>query len=57
MAYFECLHELKLIVDLMYEAGISRHALLHFRHGQVGRRADSKVEIQKPLEKSGGFLI
>src|SRR5882724_12934815 len=23
MAYFECLHELKLIVDLMYEAGIS----------------------------------
>ncbi|MBC9785394.1 ketol-acid reductoisomerase [Heliobacterium chlorum] len=24
MAYFECLHELKLIVDLMYEGGISR---------------------------------
>ena len=23
MAYFECLHELKLIVDLMYEAGVS----------------------------------
>ena len=23
MAYFECLHELKLIVDLMYEKGIS----------------------------------
>jgi ketol-acid reductoisomerase len=23
LAYFECLHELKLIVDLMYEAGIS----------------------------------
>src|SRR5690606_39127962 len=23
MAYFECLHELKLIVDLMYEAGIA----------------------------------
>jgi ketol-acid reductoisomerase len=23
MAYFECLHELKLIVDLMYEGGIS----------------------------------
>jgi len=22
MAYFECLHELKLIVDLMYEGGI-----------------------------------
>jgi len=24
MAYFECLHELKLIVDLMYEGGMSR---------------------------------
>ena len=22
MAYFECLHEMKLIVDLMYEGGI-----------------------------------
>ncbi len=24
IAYFECLHELKLIVDLMYEGGIAR---------------------------------
>ncbi|MCW2545525.1 MAG: ketol-acid reductoisomerase, partial [Frankiales bacterium] len=24
MAYFECLHEMKLIVDLMYEGGISK---------------------------------
>ena len=23
MAYFECLHELKLIVDLLYEGGIA----------------------------------
>ena len=23
MAYFECLHELKLIVDLMYEGGMN----------------------------------
>lgn len=23
MAYFECLHELKLIVDLMYQGGIA----------------------------------
>jgi ketol-acid reductoisomerase len=28
VAYFECLHELKLIVDLMYEGGISK--MLHF---------------------------
>ncbi len=29
MAYFECLHELKLIVDLMYEKGITgmRHSI------------------------------
>jgi ketol-acid reductoisomerase len=37
MAYFECLHELKLIVDLMNEAGIAGHAVLDFRDGQVGR--------------------
>ena len=36
-AYFECLHELKLIVDLMYEQGIARHALLHLRHRRVRR--------------------
>ena len=24
VAYFECLHELKLIVDLMYEGGIAK---------------------------------
>ena len=28
IAYFECLHELKLIVDLLYEGGIAR--MLHF---------------------------
>ena len=27
-AYFECLHELKLIVDLMYEQGISGMRLI-----------------------------
>ena len=30
VAYFECLHELKLIVDLMYEDGFAGHALFHF---------------------------
>ena len=37
-AYFECLHELKLIVDLMYEQGIAGHALLDLRHRRVRRR-------------------
>ena len=29
VAYFECLHELKLIVDLIYEGGMCKHALLY----------------------------
>ena len=37
LAYFECLHELKLIVDLMYEKGITRHALLDLQHRRVRR--------------------
>ena len=36
-AYFECLHELKLIVDLMYEQGIAGHALLDLGHRRVRR--------------------
>ena len=35
IAYFECLHELKLIVDLMYEGGISADALQRLRHRRV----------------------
>ena len=37
LAYFEVLHELKLIVDLMYEKGIAGHALLDLQHGRVRR--------------------
>ena len=37
VAYFECLHELKLIVDLMYRGGLDVHALLDQRHGRVRR--------------------
>ncbi len=37
IAYFECLHELKLIVDLMYEGGSRGHALRHLRHRRVRR--------------------
>ena len=36
MAYFECLHELKLIADLMYEKGLAGHALLDLEHRRVG---------------------
>ena len=37
VAYFECLHELKLIVDLMYRGRPELHALLRQRHGRVRR--------------------
>ena len=37
IAYFECLHELKLIVDLIYEGGLELHALFGFGHGRVRR--------------------
>ena len=37
IAYFECLHELELIVDLMYEKGITGHAPLDLQHGRVRR--------------------
>src|SRR5438552_16444204 len=36
MAYFECRHEMKLFVDLMYEGGIS-DALFSFEHRPVWR--------------------
>ena len=37
MAYFECLHELKLIVDLMYEGGIANMNYFHFQQRGVWR--------------------
>jgi hypothetical protein len=37
MAYFECLHEVKLIVDLMYEEGIAGMRYSHQRHRRVRR--------------------
>jgi hypothetical protein len=55
VAYFECLHELKLIVDLMYEGGIAKHALLDLRHRRVrrlrsrGRVLGTSVNVVSPL--------
>ena len=37
VAYFECLHELKLIVDLMYEGGIAKQRWSRLRHRRVRR--------------------
>jgi ketol-acid reductoisomerase len=59
MAYFECLHELKLIVDLMYEGGIAnmRYSISNTaEYGDVTRgprivTADTKVEMKKILSE------
>ncbi len=59
MAYFECLHELKLIVDLMYEGGIAnmRYSISNTaEYGDVTRgprivTADTKVEMRKILSE------
>ena len=65
MAYFECLHELKLIVDLMYEGGIAnmRYSISNTaEYGDVTRgprvvTSDTKVEMKKILAeiKDGSF--
>ncbi|HRE00107.1 MAG TPA: ketol-acid reductoisomerase [Ilumatobacteraceae bacterium] len=59
MAYFECLHELKLIVDLMYEEGISgmRYSISDTaEYGDVTRgprvvNAKTKAEMKKILKE------
>ncbi len=65
MAYFECLHEVKLIVDLMYEEGIAgmRYSISDTaEYGDVSRgpriiNADTKKEMKKILDEiqSGKF--
>ena len=65
MAYFECLHEVKLIVDLMYEEGIAgmRYSISDTaEYGDVSRgpriiNAATKDEMRKILEeiRSGKF--
>lgn len=65
MAYFECLHELKLIVDLMYEGGIAnmRYSISNTaEYGDLTRgprviNADTKIEMKRILAQvqSGEF--
>jgi ketol-acid reductoisomerase len=65
VAYFECLHELKLIVDLMYEGGISKMRwsvsdTAEFGDYVTGPRIvtqDTKREMERVLAdiKSGAF--
>ena len=65
MAYFECLHELKLIVDLMYEGGIAnmRYSISNTaEYGDLTRgprvvNEQTKAEMRKILKEiqSGDF--
>ena len=65
MAYFECLHELKLIVDLIYEGGISnmRYSISNTaQYGDLTRgprvvTEETKKEMKKILAEiqSGAF--
>ncbi len=57
MAYFECLHELKLIVDLMYEGGIANMNYSISNNAEYGEyvtgpeviTADTKAAMKKAL--------
>lgn len=59
IAYFECLHELKLIVDLMYEGGLERMRYsisdtAEFGDYNTGKRIineNTKVEMKKVLSE------
>jgi ketol-acid reductoisomerase len=65
MAYFECLHELKLIVDLMYEGGIAnmRYSISNtaeygdFTRGPRVVNDATRAEMKKILQEiqSGQF--
>ncbi|MEE8574553.1 MAG: ketol-acid reductoisomerase, partial [Thermodesulfobacteriota bacterium] len=65
MAYFECLHETKLIVDLIYEGGIAnmRYSISNTaQYGDLTRgprvvNAETKAEMKKILGEiqSGSF--
>lgn len=66
MAYFECLHELKLIVDLMYEGGIAnmRYSISNtaeygdYMSGSRVITADTKAEMKRILSdiQEGRFV-
>ena len=65
MAYFECLHELKLIVDLMYEKGLAgmRYSISNtaeygdYTRGNRVVNEETKAEMKRILEEiqSGEF--
>jgi ketol-acid reductoisomerase len=51
MAYFECLHEMKLIVDLMYEGGISEMRYSISNTAQYGDMTRGPVVINDETKR------
>ena len=60
MAYFECLHELKLIVDLMYEGGIANMNYSISNNAEYGEyvtgHRSTKEEIMRGFVTAIGFI-
>jgi ketol-acid reductoisomerase len=52
MAYFECLHELKLIVDLMYEGGIGTMNYSISNNAEYGEYATGPKIITEETKKA-----
>ncbi len=52
VAYFECLHELKLIVDLMYEGGIAKQRWSHGSSMRTSRRTCSGSSARSATARS-----
>ncbi|HLC65195.1 MAG TPA: ketol-acid reductoisomerase, partial [Candidatus Nanoarchaeia archaeon] len=52
MAYFECLHEMKLIVDLVYEGGLSYMYQVVSNTAEYGGRTRGKMIITPEIRKN-----
>ena len=57
LAYFECLHELKLIVDLMYEKGLSGMRYSISNTAEYGDYTRGKRVISEPTRKAMGEIL
>ncbi|HLE62271.1 MAG TPA: ketol-acid reductoisomerase [Pyrinomonadaceae bacterium] len=57
MAYFECLHEMKLIVDLMYEGGISEMRYSISNTAQYGDMTRGPAVINEDTKRRMGQLL
>jgi ketol-acid reductoisomerase len=55
-AYFECLHEMKLIVDLMYEGGITRELVDEMDAGKPNFLKRREAEQNEQIEQVGAHL-